>query len=196
MRFQNPRARRYWVTSLHFRQSEPSASFFFTMVTCMGVPFIDPWRVRRTRARLRDVKVALRDVAEEHVVGRLARLGTEQTLEALADLAARHEDPIALQDLPDQLVVGFDRLCDGEVPVCPGAAACPEVQGCHLEEREIGLTRLEQDDVTLEMRVVLILPDAELEARVEQRAENLVQDREHSLVGERPTFELVGVALG
>src|SRR6267378_923865 len=126
MRSQNPRACRYWVTSLHFRQSEPSASFFFTMVTCMGVPFIDPGRVRRTRARLRDVKVALRDVAEEHVVGRLARL-----------------------------VVGFDRLRDGEVPVCPGAAACPEVQGCHLEEREIGLTRLEQDDVTLEMRVVL-----------------------------------------
>src|SRR5207247_10793083 len=127
---------------------------------------------------------------------RLPWLGTEQLLEAVADVPAPHEDTIGLQDLPDQLVVGFDRLRGGEVPVCPGAPACPEVQGCHLEEREIGLTRLEQDDVTLEMRVVLILPDAELEARVEQRAENLVQDREHSLVGERPTFELVGVALG
>src|SRR5438552_8176036 len=98
MRFQNPRACRYWVTSLHFRQSEPSASFFFTMVTCMGVPFIDPWRVRRTGARLRDVKVALRDVAEEHVVGCLDRLGTEQTLEALADLEECHEVPLVTMD--------------------------------------------------------------------------------------------------
>jgi len=73
---------------------------------------IAPRPARRTGAGSGDVEVALRNVAEEHVVGRLARLGAEQTLEALADLATRHEDAVALQDLTDQLVVRLDRLRD------------------------------------------------------------------------------------
>ena len=60
-----------------------------------------------------------------------------------------------------------------------------------LEEREVGLPRLDQDDVALEVRIVLVLADAELQPRVQQRAEHLVQHRQHALVGERPALELV-----
>ena len=77
-----------------------------------------------------------------------------------------------------------------------GAAARPEVEGGHLEEREVRLGRLDEDDVALEVRVVLVLADAELEARVKERAQHLVEDDEHALVGQRLAVDHVLVALG
>src|SRR5439155_15772934 len=100
---------------------------------------------------LRDVQAALRDVPHEDVVGRLAGLGARQALDALADLPAGHLDPVALQDLAHQLVVRLDRLRDREIAVGTGAAAGPEVERRHLEEREVRLGGLEQDDVALEI---------------------------------------------
>src|SRR5205809_6129813 len=44
-RSQKPRVWRYAVTSAHVRQSEPSASFFLTIVTCM-----DRWSRRSWRS--------------------------------------------------------------------------------------------------------------------------------------------------
>src|SRR2546426_9629171 len=60
---------------------------------------------------------------------------------------ARHEHPVGLQDLADHLVVRLDRLRDREIAVRPRAAARPQVERRHLEEGEVGLARLEQDDV-------------------------------------------------
>src|SRR5205823_13409289 len=118
---------------------------------------------------LRYVQVALRDVAQEHVFGPFTRLVAQQALEALAHFLARHEHPVGLQDLADHLVVRLDRLRDREIAVRPRAAARPQVERPHLEEGEVGLARLEQDDVALEARIVLVLLDAELQARVQKR---------------------------
>src|SRR5262245_53143230 len=89
-----------------------------------------------------DVEVPLGDVAQEDVVGRLGRLGLEQALEPLAHLAASHEDAVALEDLPDELVVRLDGLRHRQVAVRAGAAARPEVERRHLEERQIRLAGL------------------------------------------------------
>src|SRR5437879_1250466 len=111
-------------------------------------------------------QLSLRHVAQEHVFGSLARLVVQQALEALAHFLARHEDPVGLQDLADHLVVRLDRLRHREIAVRPRAAARPQVERRHLEEGEVRLARLEQDDVALEARIVLVLLDAELQARV------------------------------
>src|SRR5262249_36283156 len=122
-----------------------------------------------------DVEVALRDFAQQDVVGRIARLAREQPLEAFPDLLARHLDAVALQDLPDQVVVCLDGLGHREVAVRAGAATGPEVERGHVEEHLIRLGGLDQDDVALEVRVVLVLAYAELEAGVQQGAEHLVE---------------------
>src|SRR5262249_6525055 len=68
----------------------------------------DDGRARRGRNRRRvtrpaasgDVEIALRDLAQQHVVGRLVRLARGQPLESLADLLACPRNALALEGLP------------------------------------------------------------------------------------------------
>ncbi len=80
--------------------------------------------------------------------------------------------------------MNLDRLSHRLVAVLGGAPPLPERERRHLEEIEILLRRLDQDDVAFEVGIVLVLPEAELEPRMQQRAEHLVQDGQHATIGE------------
>src|SRR5207247_2307693 len=65
------------------------------------------------------------------------------------------------------------------------------------EEHVLGsLARLEQEDVALEVRIVLVLLDAELQPRVQERAQHLVEHGEHPLARQRPPLDRVAPLLG
>jgi hypothetical protein len=70
----------------------------------------------------------------------------------------------------------------------------PIREGVQLEEVEVRLLRLDHQDVALEIRVVLILAEAVLEARVEQRAKDLVQHAQHAAVSHERPVVAVGTA--
>src|SRR5262249_27618248 len=94
---------------------------------------------REVSGPLGDVQVALRDVAQEHVVGGFGLVAGEQALEALTDLLARHLHAVALENLADQIVVRLDGLGHREVAVGAGAAPGPEIERRHVEEHLIRL---------------------------------------------------------
>src|SRR5262249_56048041 len=80
------------------------------------------------------------------------------------DLLAWHLNAVALEDLPDEVVVRLDGLGHGQVAVRAGAAARPQVERGHVEEHLIRLGGLNQDDVALEVRIVLVLTLADVVA--------------------------------
>ena len=118
----------------------------------------------RTAASLRDVELTAGDFSQDHLLPPVSFRCPAYALQTLSDIFPRHQDAVALQDLLDDVVVILDRLGDRKITMLPSKLTLPEIDRRHPEKSKVSLCRLDEDNVTAEVWVFLVLAQPQLES--------------------------------